>query len=298
MIQSMTGFATATHDTPSHTISVEMRGVNNRGLDLKIRVPDGIDGLEQSIRSRVAAQVKRGSITVTIRLLTRAEAEPQLALNKDMLGVVLSALGEIEQSAMDHHVNLAPSTATDILALRGILDVQDVAQDTSDALKPAIEAACDAALAMFIQSRQDEGRALADVLHRAITDIEIRVTQATALLPERQSKIETTFNESLKRLLSQSVEIDQDRVAQEIATLLIKQDVQEEIDRLNGHITAARDLLADGGAIGRRFDFLTQEFNREANTLCSKAQHNQLTQVGLELKTIIDQIREQVQNVE
>lgn len=298
MIQSMTGFATATHDTPSHTISVEMRGVNNRGLDLKIRVPDGIDGLEQSIRSRVAAQVKRGSINVTIRLSTRAEAEPQLALNKDMLGVVLSALGEIEQSAMDHHVNLAPSTATDILALRGILDVQDLAQDTSDALKPAIEAACDVALAMFIQSRQDEGRALADVLHRAITDIEIRVTQATALLPERQSKIETTFNESLKRLLSQSVEIDQDRVAQEIATLLIKQDVQEEIDRLNGHIKAARDLLADGGAIGRRFDFLTQEFNREANTLCSKAQHNQLTQVGLELKTIIDQIREQVQNVE
>ncbi len=298
MIQSMTGFATATHDTPSHTISVEMRGVNNRGLDLKIRVPDGIDGLEQSIRSRVAAQVKRGSINVTIRLSTRAEAEPQLALNKDMLGVVLSALGEIEQSAMDHQVNLAPSTATDILALRGILDVQDVAQDTSDALKPAIEAAYDAALAMFIQSRQDEGRALADVLHRAITDIEIRVTQATALLPERQRKIETTFNESLKRLLSQSVEIDQDRVAQEIATLLIKQDVQEEIDRLNGHIKAARDLLADGGAIGRRFDFLTQEFNREANTLCSKAQHNQLTQVGLELKTIIDQIREQVQNVE
>ena len=298
MIQSMTGFATATHDTPSHTISVEMRGVNNRGLDLKIRVPDGIDGLEQSIRSRVAAQVKRGSINVTIRLSTRAEAEPQLALNKDMLGVVLSALGEIEQSAMDHHVNLAPSTATDILALRGILDVQDLAPDTSDALKPAIEAAGDAALAMFIQSRQDEGRALADVLHRAITDTEIRVTQATALLPERQSKIETTFNESLKRLLSQSVEIDQDRVAQEIATLLIKQDVQEEIDRLNGHIKAARDLLADGGAIGRRFDFLTQEFNREANTLCSKAQHNQLTQVGLELKTIIDQIREQVQNVE
>jgi len=117
-------------------------------------------------------------------------------------------------------------------------------------------------------------------------------------LPQRQSRINSTFQDALTRLSAHNADIDQDRVAQEIAMLLIKQDVKEELDRLAAHIAAARDLLTAGGAIGRRFDFLTQEFNREANTLCSKAQHSELSQIGLELKTVIDQIREQVQNVE
>lgn len=298
MIQSMTGFAAVAQDTEAHTISFDIRSVNNRGLDLKIRIPDGIDGLEQSLRTRITKAITRGAVNVNVRVSGRQTNDIVPRLNTGVLQSMLDALAEIEQHAMDRQINLAPSTATDILALRGVVEMADQSHDFGDGLKADIETMCDAALDQFITSRKDEGRTLSRVLADAVDQIETLVAQATSLLPQRQSRINSTFQDALTRLSAHNSDIDQDRVAQEIAMLLIKQDVKEELDRLAAHIAAARDLLTAGGAIGRRFDFLTQEFNREANTLCSKAQHSELSQIGLELKTVIDQIREQVQNVE
>lgn len=298
MIQSMTGFATLRRDTDNQTMSIDIRGVNNRGLDLKIRVPDGIDGLEQAIRSLVTQHVTRGSIQVSLRLGDRDGQGANLSLNHHMLDVVLQSLTDIENTAMARHINLAPSKATDILALRGILDMAEPTAQDSDTTKDALIALCDAAMADFIAMRRSEGQALHSVLIAAVDALETLVSDARALVPERQSRITDQFQKALAQLGQQASDMEQEKIAQEIALLLIKQDVQEELDRLTAHIAAARDLLTTGGAVGRRLDFLTQEFNREANTLCSKAQHAKLTQIGLDIKTIVDQIREQVQNVE
>ncbi|NBQ28012.1 MAG: DUF1732 domain-containing protein [Rhodobacteraceae bacterium] len=193
---------------------------------------------------------------------------------------------------------MAPSNATDILGIKGVLDAAEPQVLDQADLKQMIETLLDDALDQFITSRRDEGRHLHSVLSDAINEIESLVQQAVAVLPDRQARIDGVFRESLARLTDANVDVDRERVAQEIGMIFIKQDVKEELDRLATHIIAARELLSDTAPIGRRFDFLTQEFNREANTLCSKAQHIDLSRIGILLKTTIDQIREQVQNVE
>ena len=298
VIKSMTGFAAATRDTEIGVFSADIRGVNNRGLDLKIRVPDGIDGLESLVRTKVSQHVTRGSVTVNIRLQSRQAQSASVQVNAAMLHDVLSAMAEIETQAMERNISLAPSNATDILGIKGVLDAAEPqVLDPAD-VKQMIETLLDDALDQFITSRRDEGRHLHGVLSDAINEIESLVQQAVAVLPDRQARIDGVFRESLARLTDANVDIDRERVAQEIGMILIKQDVKEELDRLATHIIAARELLSDTAPIGRRFDFLTQEFNREANTLCSKAQHMDLSRIGILLKTTIDQIREQVQNVE
>lgn len=273
-----------------------MRSVNGKGQDLRLRVPDWIDGLEAALRKRLAAQTARGNINCNLRL-TREEGAAALEVNQTQLKVVLQALHEIEQGAMDAGVSLAPSKATDIVTMRGVLE-QAVQEDDAAALAKTLLADFETVLSGFDDMRLSEGAALADVLEGQLVEIARLTQDAAALADARKDDMAASLKRNLARVMENTDGADEGRIAQELALIVVKSDVTEEIDRLIAHVTAARDLMGQGGPIGRKLDFLMQEFNREANTLCSKAQHSGLTNIGLALKAVIDQMREQVQNVE
>ncbi len=296
MIKSMTGFASASGADAPFSWGWEVRSVNGRGLDLRLRVPDWVDGLEAGLRKKLGALATRGNVTCNLRL-TRDEAMAGLVVNDAQLATVLGALQEIEARAMDAGVSLAPSKATDIVTMRGVLE-QPTYADDAESLCTALLADVDHVLADFDAMRHREGAALAEVLTAQLNEVETLTAQAATLTQARQDEMATNLRNNLSRIMDNSEGADADRVAQELAMIAVKTDITEEIDRLGAHVSAARDLLAAGGAVGRKLDFLMQEFNREANTLCSKAQMKALTSIGLALKAVIDQMREQVQNVE
>ncbi|SMC44093.1 YicC/YloC family endoribonuclease [Primorskyibacter flagellatus] len=296
MRQSMTGFASGQGSAGRYRWTWEIRSVNARGLDLRLRVPDWIEGLETALRACLGKAVKRGNITLNLRLQADEGAAPQ-QLNADQLDATLTALAEVETRAMDRGITLAPATATGILALRGILDNSTTDTDTAG-LRDTLEADFIPVLKSFCAMREAEGEALQSILTAQIDQIKLLTGEAETLGEVRRKDMAARMKTALSRALDNTDGADPDRVAQELALIAVKADVTEELDRLHAHVAAARDLLASDGPVGRRLDFLTQEFNREANTLSSKAQFQPLTRVGLDLKTVIDQMREQVQNVE
>jgi len=296
MIRSMTGFASASGALAPYSWTWELRSVNAKGQDLRLRVPDWIDGLEQALRAQLAKATIRGNITLNLRI-SREETAGTTRINAAQLSSVLAALAEIEAQAMDAGVSLAPSKASDIIALRGILE-QSATEDDTGPLLTALTEAFPGILAEFDAMRIAEGKALEAVLSSQLTEVQALVALAADQAEARKGDVAATLKRNLARVLANTDGADADRVAQELAILSVKSDVTEEIDRLNTHIGAARDLIAEGGAVGRKLDFLMQEFNREANTLCAKAQSSDLTGTGLALKAVIDQMREQVQNVE
>jgi uncharacterized protein (TIGR00255 family) len=292
----MTGFASASGALEGWSWSWELRGVNGKGLDLRLRVPDWVEGLEVALRKQVTAEVARGNITCNLRIAS-AENDATLQVNTAQVDTLLAALHEIETRAMDAGVSLAPSRASDILTMRGVLEQSDQAQDI-DALREALLAEFPAVLEDFNAMRRQEGAALADVMQDQLNEVETLAAKAAALADARKEDTAANLRRNLARVMNNSEGADADRVAQELALIAVKADVTEEIDRLAAHVAAARALIGQGGPVGRKLDFLMQEFNREANTLCSKAQSTELTTVGLALKAVIDQMREQVQNVE
>lgn len=296
MIRSMTGFASASGALEGWRWSWELRGVNGKGLDLRLRVPDWVEGLEVALRKQVTAEVARGNITCNLRIAS-AENDGTQQVNTAQVDTLLAALHEIEARAMDAGVSLAPSRASDILTMRGVLEQSDQAQDI-DALREALLAEFPAVLEDFNAMRRQEGAALADVMQDQLNEVETLAAEAAALADARKEDTAANLRRNLARVMNNSEGADADRVAQELALIAVKADVTEEIDRLAAHVAAARALIGQGGPVGRKLDFLMQEFNREANTLCSKAQSTELTTVGLALKAVIDQMREQVQNVE
>ncbi|MEP3741153.1 MAG: YicC/YloC family endoribonuclease [Sulfitobacter pontiacus] len=296
MIRSMTGFASASGALEGWSWSWELRAVNGKGLDLRLRVPDWVEGLEVALRKQVTAEVARGNITCNLRIAS-AENDGTLQVNTAQVDTLLAALHEIEARAMDAGVSLAPSRASDILTMRGVLEQSDQAQDI-DALREVLLAEFPAVLEDFNAMRRQEGAALADVMQDQLNEVETLAAKAAALADARKEDAAANLRRNLARVMDNSEGADADRVAQELALIAVKADVTEEIDRLAAHIAAARALIGQGGPVGRKLDFLMQEFNREANTLCAKAQSTELTTVGLALKAVIDQMREQVQNVE
>ncbi|SDG03403.1 TIGR00255 family protein [Sulfitobacter delicatus] len=296
MIRSMTGFAAQSGAYESWSWSWELRAVNGKGLDLRLRVPDWIEGLEVALRKQLTAATARGNITCNLRI-SRGESDGALQVNTAQVDALLTALHDIEARAMDAGVSLAPSRASDLLTMRGVLEQAEEAQDT-DGLRAALLAEFPSLLADFNAMRESEGAALSQVLQDQLAEVETLSAQAAALAEARKDEMAATLQRNLARVLDNSEGADADRVAQELALIAVKADVTEEIDRLAAHVAAARDLIGQGGPVGRKLDFLMQEFNREANTLCSKAQSTELTTVGLALKAVIDQMREQVQNVE
>lgn len=299
MTISMTGFAARKGQGAGHSWTWDLRSVNGKGLDLRMRLPDWVDGLEVALRAELSKALGRGNVALALKIQRdgMAEGVEGLRVNPAALQAALAALREVEDQAMQIGVTLGQATAYDVLALRGVLDATSVEVDTA-ALRIAILADLPALLADFNAMRAAEGAALNAIMTAQVDRIAGLVEEAKAATSTRQAEAATNLRDGVARILANTDAVDESRIAQELAILAMKNDVTEEIDRLQAHISAARALLEDVGQIGRKFDFLVQEFMREANTLCSKAQSIALTRIGLDLKTVIDQIREQVQNVE
>ena len=296
MVQSMTGFASGQGASGAYQWVWDIRSVNSKGLDVRLRVPDWISGLEAELKPLVSKAISRGSVSMSLRV-SRDQQSSQLAVSQAALNATLDAIAAVETAAMDKGLSLTPATAADILNVKGVLD-QAADSDDTDKLKAALVADFRPILNDFIAMRNQEGASLEAILCAQIDSIEQLIEAAMGVIEKRRADLDETYKSALQRVVINSDGLDADRIAQEIAIIAVKTDVTEEMDRLNAHVEAARKLLKQGNNIGRKLDFLSQEFNREANTLCSKSQHKDLTVIGLELKAVIDQMREQVQNVE
>jgi uncharacterized protein (TIGR00255 family) len=292
-LSSMTGYARASGSVPGIAFTCEVKSVNSRGLDLRMRLPPGNDGLEPELRRRIGKAVTRGAIGMTLTI-DREGAGGDVVVNKQALTTVLEAV----QALGD--LGLGAATIDGILGLKGVLDQHEkpLAPEAEEALQAAIYACADEALRDLAVARRDEGKALTAILLERIDEI-AALTKAAELHPGRgRDAILEKLRRQVEELVAVSPALSEERLNAEAMLLATKADIREELDRLTAHIAAARALIAEGGPVGRKLDFLSQEFNREANTLCSKSNSVELTAIGLDLKAVIDQFREQVQNVE
>ncbi len=292
-IASMTGFARAAGSAGPWRLAWELRSVNAKGLDARLRLPPPFDAIEPDARARLAQKLNRGTIHATL-VAQREAAIPEVRINQDVLRKLIAAIADIPLPEM-----IAPATLDGLLALRGVVEIMEAADDESAILR-AWESALDLldeALDALKAMRQSEGCALALVLSARLEKI-AALTQAADACPARKPEaIQARLAQSLA-VLAGNASFDQNRLHQEALMLAAKADIREELDRLAAHTTAARELLAKGGAAGRRLDFLAQELSREANTLCAKSNDASLTGLGLELRVEIEQFREQIQNIE
>ncbi|MCP3971154.1 MAG: YicC family protein [Rhodobacteraceae bacterium] len=295
MVKSMTGFATIRGEALGFCWVWEARSVNARGLDIRLRLPDWIDGLDQAVRGVLGKAVARGNVSASLKLVRDAAGGAE-RLDEDALARALTQMAGIDAAAAAG-LTLARPSAADILGLRGVLTSESPDEDTAPLLA-ALTVDLPELTTAFDAMRQAEGRALGQVITGQLDRIAALTAEAADLAEARKDQTAARLRENLARVLDNAEGADEARVAQELAMIAVKTDVTEEIDRLQAHVQAARDLLASRDAVGRKLDFLAQEFNREANTLCSKSQSPDLTRVGLDLKATIDQMREQVQNVE
>ncbi len=296
MIVSMTGFCARTGASDGYGWSWDIRSVNAKGLDIRTRMPDWANALDVELRKILKSKLSRGNVSVSLRVVADDSADTQ-SIDETQVDKMLAAIQLIETRAADMGQGLAPSKAADLLSVRGVLGNASTS-DIPDGLIKALRSDFDSLLDGFLSMRKAEGAELAKVLNAQVAQIEALVTDATQVLPAREAEAKTNLQAALQRITDNVDGVDADRIAQELAVLAVKSDVTEEIDRLNAHIAAAGELLATKGPVGRKLDFLCQEFNREANTLCSKSNFAELTKIGLELKVVIDQMREQIQNVE
>lgn len=296
MIHSMTAFATRRGTGAGFSWTWDLRSVNARGLDLRLRLPEGLDGFEQSVRTAVNGAMKRGSVTLGLKL-SRDASDAQLTLDPAQLDRALEAIRAVQERAGRLGVALSAPSPAEILAQRGVMVSRDET-DVAQGIVPSLLEDLSILLSDFLEMRAQEGAAIAAMLEGQLSEIASLIDAAQSAADARRETQQKSVADALAKILEASAEVDPERLHQELALIAIKADVTEEIDRLRAHVTAARDLLAGGGAVGRKLDFLAQEFNREANTLCSKAQSKDLTAIGLDLKASIEQMREQIQNVE
>ena len=297
-MHSMTGFASEVVEARDRRWLWEAKSVNGRGLDLRLRVSDVAEADEAALRAEGGKALSRGSVTVFLKEDGVAPGGA-LIVNEVALNAVLQAAKLAEQSATDIGLDVSTSSIAEFLAIRGVVEpaTEVGSEEATKEINAALQAGFANLMTSLIVSRAAEGERLARTLSGQIDQIEVLMNAA-------QAEFQTQMNGAQSRLaykvaaVLDSADVDPDRLAQELALLAVKADVTEELDRLATHIAAARDLLKAKGPVGRKFDFLTQEFNREVNTLCSKSGSSVLTQIGLDLKVIVDQMREQAANVE
>jgi len=297
-LMSMTGHADRTGETGGVSWTWEARSVNGRGLDLRLRLPEGAEALDPLVRQAFGAVLSRGNVTVTLRL-GRRDAGSMVRLNPEALAAALQAARTAAAAAQEAGLALAPMNAADLLGLRGVLEVEMDPAAMQEEVQAALAAAAAELAAALVESRREEGAALATILLGQLHRMAELVAAARSAAEARAGRTGVLLRHRVEALLEATGGVpDEARLAQELALLAVKADVSEELDRLDAHVAAGISLVKGGGTVGRRLDFLMQEFNREANTLASKAQSSELTSVALEMKVVIDQMREQVQNVE
>jgi len=293
-LSSMTGFARGHGVCGSYAWAWEVKSVNGKGLDLRLRLPPGWDAIEVAVRARAAETLARGSIQANLTV-ERGGNVPVVRVNPAVLEAVLATVRQLAP-----RVEASPPSLDGLLALKGVMEVADAEEheDERREAETAVTAGFAEVVGALAEMRRHEGAALGRVLAARLGEI-AALTQGAEQVPGRRPEaIRARLAEQVATLLAQSDRFDPDRLHQEAVLIATKADIREELDRLAAHVAQARLLIGQAGPIGRRLDFLAQELNREANTLCAKANDVELTNIGLELKAAVEQFREQVQNVE
>lgn len=296
-LTSMTGFADLAGGAGGVGWTWEARSVNGRGLDVRVRLPEGFEALDAPVRAAVAAGLARGSVAIGLRMGQGARAATP-RLNPEALDAAITAALAAGEAASRRGLDLGPMTAADLIAVRGVMEVEVGLPSENPDVVAALARESVVLVAALAAARAAEGAAIARILGAQIERIAELAVAARAVAAARGPRQADMLRTRLEAVLATTVQVDEGRLAQELALIAVKADVAEELDRLDAHVTAARALIVADGPVGRKLDFLTQEFNREANTLCSKAQAAELTAIGLEMKVVVDQLLEQVQNVE
>ena len=291
-IESMTGFARVAGTAGVHAWAWEIRSVNGRGLDVRVRVPPGFESVAEAARKRISAGFSRGTLHVNLSVSSDA-GPPRLRVNEAALAALVEAVGRLPASE-----TIRPVSYDGLLGIRGVVELADEVQDALAAIEAPVLAGLEAVVVALKQARESEGRALGgiiaghrDSIARLTTEAEQHPARGVAAIRERLAA-------QVGALMEASPSLDPQRLHQEAALLAVKADIREELDRLHAHVAALGILLGESGAIGRKLDFLSQEFGRESSTLCAKAGDPGLSRIGLDLRTVVDQMREQVQNVE
>jgi uncharacterized protein (TIGR00255 family) len=293
-LSSMTGFARSHGTSGPYAFEWELKSVNAKGFDFRMRLPPGWDDVETAARKRATELLSRGTVYANLTV-KRTGAASIVRINEDVLASILKVAAEI--SARTDAV--APSV-DGLLGIKGVIEVVEPESDEAEmqAARAAVSASFEQALQSLIDMRKREGVALGQILGQRMDEMVRLAKQAEEAPGRKPEAIRARISEQIAALLETSDRFDADRLSQEAVMIAAKADIREELDRIAAHIAQTRELLGKGGAVGRRLDFLAQEFNREVNTTCSKSNDIELTNTGLEMKTVVEQFREQVQNLE
>jgi uncharacterized protein (TIGR00255 family) len=293
---SMTGFAREIGSTEAHSWVWEAKCVNGRGLDCRFRTPQGLDHLEEILRKKVKSLFNRGNFSLGLQLTRKGQAQ-KYQVNTEFLSQLVSVAKEQAKSA-----GLEPPRVEALISVKGIVDLDEQADDeeAQKNLESSLLKSAEILLIKLLDSRQEEGKRLQEIIARQVDDIENLTEAAGKTASLRPENVRARITKQMGLILGDDNILQEDRLEQELAILATKADISEELDRLKAHVASARDMImqSNGEAVGRRLDFLCQEFNRESNTLCSKSNDKELTRIGLDMKVVIDQLKEQVQNIE
>jgi uncharacterized protein (TIGR00255 family) len=294
VLSSMTGFARSQGASGPYTFEWELKSVNAKGFDLRLRLPQGWDELEAFAKKRAAEMLSRGTIYANFNV-KRADALSTVRINEGVLAAVVKTA-----SSLAGRIDAVAPSIDGLLAIKGVIEVVEAERNEEEdkAATAAAAAAFDEALKNLAAMRRREGEALGEILSQRMDEMEVLAKKAEAAPGRKPEAIRARLAEQIAALLEISDRFDVDRLNQEALLIAAKADIREELDRIASHIAQAREIIRKGGAVGRRLDFLAQEFNREVNTTCSKSNDVELTNTGLEMKNVVEQFREQVQNLE
>ena len=293
-LSSMTGFARADGVSGPYAWAWELKSVNAKGLELRLRTPQGWDAIEAPLRGRAAEFLARGTVHANLSV-QRAGVAPVVRVNEPVLAAVIATMRDVAK-----RIEASPPTMDGILGLKGVIEVidEDEREEDRRAGEAAVIAGFGVALSSLAEMRRREGDALAAILRTRLDQIAGLTARAESAPGRKPEAIKARLAEQIAMLLDTGSRFDPDRLHQEAIMIASKADIREELDRLVAHVAQARHLIDAGGPAGRKLDFLSQELNRESNTLCAKSNDVELTNIGLELKTVVEQFREQVQNLE
>jgi uncharacterized protein (TIGR00255 family) len=293
-LSSMTGFARNHGASGPYTFEWELKSVNAKGFDLRMRLPPGWDELEAFAKKRAGEVLSRGTVYANLNV-KRANAASTIRINEDVLASIVKVAGVLAGK-----IDAVAPSIDGLLSIKGVIEVvePESSEEEDKAAKAAAAAAFEQALANLVEMRQREGVTLGQILAQRMDEIEKLAGRAEAAPGRKPEAIKARLAEQIAALLESSDRFDADRLSQEAIMIAAKADIREELDRIASHISQAREMIRKGGPVGRRLDFLAQEFNREVNTCCSKSNDLELTNTGLAMKNVVEQFREQVQNLE
>ena len=294
----MTGYASDTILVGDFSLDAEIKSVNSKSFDLKIYLPEYMTFMENDIRQLVSKQIARGSIVLKIKAKHNDEASSNFTLNNEVLNTAIDEIKTIEQKCDEKNIQFSPLTVLDFFSVKGVWEENKISQTDTVELTSVMLDKLPELIKKFIETRRIEGQGLQAILVEKLSSIMEFIKEIDKILPDRSRHLKKNFKTALDKIINEQNQVDENRLEQEIALLVIKQDIQEELDRLKVHIVSMQDLVNSSNVVGKKLDFLSQELNREVNTICSKSQYSDLTRLGIEMKTLVDQFREQVQNVE